>query len=52
MGYRRKYKGFIKIDLSNENFHIFSRVTIIPGNRYFGLEEERGIFHQLLPLED
>ncbi len=27
------------------------RVTIIPGNRYFRLGEERGIFQQLLPLE-
>ncbi len=26
-------------------------VTIIPGNRYFRLGGEGGVFHQLLPLE-
>ena len=29
--------------------HLF-QVSIIPGNRYFRIGEERGIFHQLLPL--
>ena len=26
-------------------------IVVIPGNRYFRLEGERGIFQQLLPLE-
>ena len=30
----------------------FYNVMIIPGNRYFGSEGERGIFQQLLPLDE